>query len=247
MQSVAPRRAVAGLVLFVSGAGCAASSRTFCVDDSALVRRYYSGGGAAEWCRRPDGVRNGAETRYYENGGELANGGYRDGALHGVWRYRWSDGRNWRAEQWDDGALVAKTIDPAVASLTAAQLAELGPHSSLVINLGAHDPGQDHPATPFYEAYANGRPHAAGQYDADGLRTGVWRFWFESGRPAREVEYWAGVREHAAREWHQNGALAAEGSYVSGERDGLWRWWDEQGRVVREIRYGAGAPAPSSR
>ena len=79
--------------------------------------------------------------------------------------------------------------------------------------------------------YDNGRPRVAGDYDADGLRVGVWRFWNEDGKLAREVEYLAGVREHAAREWHANGAPAVEGFYVAGEREGRWRWWDAADRL----------------
>ena len=43
--------------------GCAAG-RTICPLGTALARQVYSGGGEAEWCRRPDGARQGPETRY---------------------------------------------------------------------------------------------------------------------------------------------------------------------------------------
>ena len=102
--------------------------------------RSISGGAEAEWCRRPDGARQGPETRFYESGAELASGGYVDGAQSGVWRYRFNDGRNWRAERWDDGALVQMTVDPAVARLSPAELEALGPTSSGIIKLASHDP-----------------------------------------------------------------------------------------------------------
>ena len=76
---------------------------------------------------------------------------------------------------------------------------------------------------------------------------GVWKFWNEDGKLAREVEYLSGIRERAAREWHPNGTLAVEGFYVAGEREGQWRWWDANGKITRETAYSAGAPvSPTS-
>src|SRR5262245_43839254 len=217
-------------------AGCA-TARTKCPMGTELARQIYSGGAESEYCHRADGIRQGPETRYYESGAEHVAGEYIDGAQSGVWRYRFSNGRNWRAERWDDGALVSTTVDPAVAGMSKEQLAALGPTDSNVIKLTSHGPrlcrrargaGGGH----FGGRYDNGRPRVAGDYDADGLRMGIWRFWNEDGRLAREIEYLAGVRERMAREWHPNGQLATEGFYVAGEREGQWRWWDAQGKLT---------------
>jgi antitoxin component YwqK of YwqJK toxin-antitoxin module len=233
------------LVLAAALAGCA-TARTNCPLGTGLARRIYSGGGEAEYCHRPDGVRQGPEVRYYESGAEHVAGEYADGAQSGVWRYRFSNGRNWRAERWDDGALVSKTVDPAVARMSREELEALGPTSSMIIKTASVDPrlGREARATgggSFVQRFDNGRPRVAGDYDADGLRTGIWRFWTEDGRLAREIEYLAGVREHAAREWHPGGAPAAEGFYVAGEREGRWRWWNAQGQLTGEAAYSAGA------
>ena len=144
----------------------------------------------------------------------------------------------------------AKTVDPAVARLSPEQLEALGPTSSNIIKLASHDPrlsreARERGGGTFVVRYANGRPRVAGDYDADGLRVGVWRFWYEDGKLAREVEYLGGVREHAAREWHPNGAPAVEGFYVAGEREGRWRWWDATGRLTGEAAYSNGTPARS--
>ena len=240
---------IVAAAVVVSGAtvvgGCAVG-RTTCPLGTSLARRIYSGGAEAEYCRRPDGVRQGAETRYYESGVEHVAGEYVDGTQSGIWRYRFSNGRNWCAERWDDGALVAKTVDPAVAQMSQAQLEALGPTTSGIIKLTSHDPrtyrdARESGGGNFVDRYPSGRPRVAGDYDAEGLRTGVWRFWYEDGRLAREVEYVAGIRERAAREWHPNGAPAAEGFYVGGEREGRWRWWDAKGGVAREAVYSGGA------
>jgi len=229
--------------------GCA-TARTTCPLGTELARRIYSGGGEAEYCHRPDGVRQGAETRYYESGAEHVAGEYIDGVQSGVWRYRFSNGRNWRAERWDDGALVSKTVDPAVARMSPEELEALGPTSSMVIKLASRDPrlgreAREQGGGGFVQRHDNGRPRVAGDYDADGLRVGIWRFWSEDGHLAREIEYLAGVREHAAREWHPNGAPAVEGFYVAGEREGRWRWWDARGQLTGEASYVDGARVTS--
>ena len=64
-----------------------------------------------------------------------------------------------------------------------------------------------------------------GRYDGDGLRTGTWQFWYETGVLAREVDYDAGLRERLFREWHPNGQAKTDGAYSVGERAGRWRRW----------------------
>src|SRR3954470_2272848 len=236
------------LAVVLGGIGGCASGRTTCPLGTALARQVYSGGAEAEWCRRPDGARQGPETRYYENGAELASGGYVDGAQSGVWRYRFNDGRNWRAERWEDGALIQFTIDPFVARLSPGQLEALGPTSSGIIKLASHDPspGREALGATFVSRFPNGRPRVAGSYDAAGLRTGVWRFWFEDGHPSRELEFLDGVRERAAREWHPNGMQAADGGYVAGRREGRWRFWDPRGQLTTDVFYRDGVRVSTS-
>ncbi len=223
------------------GSGCG-PPRIFCPDDTTLARHVYSGGGDAVWCRSADAVRNGPESRRFENGIESVTGEYLDGAQSGVWRYRFSDGRNWRAERWDDGALLAVTVDPSVARMTPADLAAVGPTTSGVIKLAAHDPTPIGPPREIARRDAGGGLRVTGAYDGDGLRTGVWRFWYPNGRLAREIEFAAGVRDRAAREWYDTGAPAAQGFYAGGVRDGRWQFWDRHGVLVRQIGYDAGRP-----
>ena len=45
--------------------GACATARTTCPLGTALARQVYSGGAEAEWCLRPDGARQGPETRFY--------------------------------------------------------------------------------------------------------------------------------------------------------------------------------------
>jgi hypothetical protein len=196
-------------------------------------------------------VRQGAETRYYESGAEHVAGEYVDGTQSGVWRYRFSNGRNWRAERWDDGALVAKTVDPAVARMSPEELEALGP-----TDLDDHQAGVARSAPDPRGARAGrGRLRPALRQRAAArrrrlrrrrpARRGSGASGTKDGHLAREIEYLAGVREHAAREWHPNGAPAVEGFYVAGEREGRWRWWDARGQLTGESSYAGGTRVTS--
>ena len=248
---------VAGLAGVAWLTGCA-TARTTCPLGTELTRRIYSGGGEAEYCHRPDGVRQGAETRYYESGAEHVAGEYIDGTQSGVWRYRFSNGRNWRAERWDDGALVSKTVDPAVARMSPEELEALGPTRSMIIKLASHDPRLAREAREQRRGRlrrsttpTGGRASPA-TTTATACASGIWRFWYEDGHLAREIEYLAGVREHAAREWHPNGAPAVEGFYVArrargalalvGRARAAHRRVVVRGRHARDVVVGAAGP-----
>lgn len=247
-REVAPRLGVLAAAAAWMLSACAAA-RVACPLGTAVGRQVFSGGAEAEWCRRPDGVRQGPELRYYESGVEMVSGGYVDGAQSGVWRYRFNDGRNWRAERWEDGALQATTVDPAVGRMTPAELQALGPTSSGIIKLASHDPilgreTREGAGATFVGRFPSGRPQVIGSYDAAGLRSGPWRFWFEDGRPEREIGFLDGVRDGPVREWHENGTSATEGAYRGGVRDGRWQFWDAQGALTADIWYRDGVGAP---
>jgi antitoxin component YwqK of YwqJK toxin-antitoxin module len=229
--------AIARAWLVAVGAGLAACAgpQTRCPAGTSVARRIYGGGGETEWCHREDGTRQGPEARFYESGAKMVEGEFVDGAQSGVWRYYSSDGTVWREDRWDDGALVARKIDPRAARPDA-----FAPTSSGVIKLAAADPllgrtARGRGGGVFEARYPDGKPRVAGRYDGDGLRTGTWRFWYADGRIAREVECDAGVRHGTFREWHASGAPKTEGSFQQGEPDGLWRRWDEAGRLTGAV------------
>jgi antitoxin component YwqK of YwqJK toxin-antitoxin module len=230
------------LALGAAGVGSCAETQTVCPEGTDVTRRIFSGGGEVEWCRREDGVRQGGEGRYYENGATMIEGSYLDGAREGLWRY-YAQGRRapWREDRWEDGAMVDQRLDARATEMGAgADLME--PTSSGVIKLVSADPRLGRLARaadlpPFAVWYDNGRPRVLGHYDADGLRSGTWRYWFEAGGLTREVDYDAGVRHRLFREWHANGRPKTDGFYLDGERSGRWRRWNEVGQVVDDHDY----------
>jgi antitoxin component YwqK of YwqJK toxin-antitoxin module len=241
------KRAPTLLALLACG-GCY-EIRTVCPAGTEARRRIFSGGGESEWCHRPDGVRQGGETRYFESGAAMLAGAFLDGVRHGEWHYYTVDGRTWRRDRWEDGALVAAKVELPQRPPNGQAIDVLSPTESGVIKLASADPGlgraaRDADLETFASWYGNGKPRVLGRYDLDGLRTREWRFWHEGGAPAREVTYRAGVRDGSFREWYASGRARTDGAYADGERDGRWRRWDAEGRPVADQIYGRGVMLP---
>jgi hypothetical protein len=175
----------------------------------------------------------------------MIEGAYLDGVRHGQWHYLTSAGALWRRDRWEDGALVEQHVDLPRPRANAGPIDVTAPTDSMVIKLASADPtlarsSRAQELEPFAVWYGNGKPRVLGHYDADGLRTGTWWFWYEDGHVAREIAYDAGVRHRAFREWHEGGRAKTDGAYLDGERDGHWRRWDADGRLVAEQDYVAG-------
>jgi hypothetical protein len=229
--------------------GCAPAFQAVCPQGTMARRRVLSGGAETEWCYRDDGVRQGPELQFYDSGTTMTEGGYVDGVRSGDWRYYMANGWAWRLDRWEDGALVDKRLAIPKREEGGPPVDVLAPTDSMVIKLASADPTPGRlvrasELPPFAVWYPDGKPRVLGHYDADGLRTGTWQFWYEGGGLAREVDYDAGVRHRLFREWHQNGRPKTDGVYDSGERDGRWRRWDEAGKLVSDHDYTRAIVAP---
>jgi antitoxin component YwqK of YwqJK toxin-antitoxin module len=246
------RRALAIAALaaaIVCGLSACFPIQIVCPEGTVARRRVYSGGAETEWCDRPDGVRQGLEVRYYENGDRMLEGAFLDGARFGEWHYYAARGPIWRRDRWEDGALVAKKIELPPREANQPPVDVSAPTESLVIKLAATDPTlgrrvREEELPRFAAWYGNGKPRVLGHYDGDGYRARTWRFWYESGVLAREITYDAGARDGPFLEWHENGRAKTDGAYEVGERDGRWRRWDETGRLLSDQTYTRGMVSP---
>ena len=72
------------------------------------------------------------------------------------------------------------------------------------------------------------------------LFTGVLKEEHAPGTPRAEVGFRGGVRHGASREWHVNGQIMLEGTWVSGQPDGLIKEWSEDGLIRRDTVYEQG-------
>lgn len=67
---------------------------------------------------------------------------------------------------------------------------------------------------------------------ADGtvwIRHGLFRAYHEDGALASEGSYEHGQEHGVWRDYHPNGQLAAEGEYLHGTEICIWRYWSETG------------------
>lgn len=62
-----------------------------------------------------------------------------------------------------------------------------------------------------------------------GEPTGVWETWFEGGTQRSRVVIGDGQTPEPIVWWHENGALAGEGSGIAGVKEGAWTFWYPSG------------------
>jgi hypothetical protein len=65
----------------------------------------------------------------------------------------------------------------------------------------------------------------------DDREQGVWRRWYENGRPLSEGPYRDGVPDGAWRFWYGSGQIREAGEYRGGARRGRWRQWSVNGHA----------------
>jgi hypothetical protein len=203
----------------------------------------FSDGGVSEWCLGANGLRHGPDRGYYSNGQLVSLGEFVDGSKDGAWVYYLNDGTVWRRDEWHEGALVSKWLNPKTMALSGDELEKLGAVGG-GNDVGAIGPGSNestrlHLAARvprFLLRYPSGRRRARGPV-SDGLRTDVWNFWYMSGALQKRVEFVSGELSGTYAEWYENGRPSVEGQYLSGEKVGVWRRWDAGGKIRRE-RHG---------
>ena len=72
--------------------------------------------------------------------------------------------------------------------------------------------------------HENGETSAVGPA-RDGIREGVWEFFFDTGRIRKRVTYRGGEPHGPCTLWHPQGGLRSRGNYANGERVGEWEHW----------------------
>ena len=212
-----------------------------CPDGARRRVERAAGHLVAEWCARPDGVRDGPEVSYYENGVRLAIVHYKNGVLDGPAEYSYNDQTVWRRDGNRDGEAVLVWRNPVVASLSEEQRTTLGAGgcgNSAVLTakdkraLSRVRPRQLPKAT--VERLVDGGT-AQGSFDR-GARSGEWLFRDQRGNLIKRAEFSRGALNSSYREWYPDGRLKTEGQYLVGQKWGTWRSWSENG-AVSEISH----------
>ncbi|WP_028314018.1 toxin-antitoxin system YwqK family antitoxin [Desulfatibacillum aliphaticivorans] len=77
--------------------------------------------------------------------------------------------------------------------------------------------------------WETGREYAKGRIE-DGLRQGMWTFWYRSGAKQMEGEYKDGVQVGLWIKWWPNGQVATQGAFKDGWMHGEWNDWFDNGQ-----------------
>lgn len=73
-----------------------------------------------------------------------------------------------------------------------------------------------------------------------GKPTGIWRSWWENGKPRTECYYFGPDVERTMTFWREDGKLQAQGPACDGSRRGRWKFWWSQGQLSDEGEYRGG-------
>jgi antitoxin component YwqK of YwqJK toxin-antitoxin module len=73
-----------------------------------------------------------------------------------------------------------------------------------------------------------------------GKPTGVWRSWYENGKPRTECFYFGPEVERTMTFWREDGKLTAQGPACDGARRGAWKFWWSNGQLAEQGEYRGG-------
>lgn len=94
------------------------------------------------------------------------------------------------------------------------------------------------------EYYEDGTKKLEGQLDADGKRTGNWKFWHRNGLLNSEYNYRHGQRHGLCTVYYDSGLKRFEGRFQNDKRIEVWYFWNDEGRVDKKLNYGDGNASP---
>ena len=90
-----------------------------------------------------------------------------------------------------------------------------------------------------FRFWETGRLYAKGRLE-DGLRQGMWTFWYRTGAKQMEGEYKNGIQTGLWIKWWPNGNVASQGSFEDGWMHGQWNDWFDNGQKAMESHWDMG-------
>ena len=174
------------------------------------------------------------EKMYYENGklmyekhfnGEKPSGDwkyyYENGNLHAEGNFDGNDsvGSNWKIYSEKGGDFYSEAYDSMkVLDFTA----DRRPLSV------AYYKGDEEMRFQFNDNYTI---NARGKV-RNGLKEGLWEFFYANGQKMLEAHYAGGIENGAYNSYRENGLPYFRGFYINGKRANIWEFYDEQGNLA---------------
>ncbi len=179
---------------------------------------YYDSGELKAVGTYRDNLQTGRWSFYYKDGKKEQEGSYLRGLYDGLWTWYYENGNVWREESYFNGK------EDGVAT----EYDELGN----IITKGEYINGEKE--GPWY--YKVNDHTEEGSYQT-GLRSGIWKYYYEDGVLQFEGNFEQGLAEGKHKYYYPNGILKEERFYVRGVREKNWKKYDEQGNLEMTITY----------
>ena len=76
-----------------------------------------------------------------------------------------------------------------------------------------------------------------GQHDNNGLKIGLWKEYYKSGKIAAIELYQKGKLHGLYKSYHENGNIWSTGNYNQGNKEGKFEIYDQQGKLILIQHY----------
>ncbi|TWT38154.1 MORN repeat variant [Posidoniimonas corsicana] len=170
-------------------------------------------------------VSNGVYREFYPNGQQFVDGQYNSGDPAGEWSYWHPNGQLAKKVTYEQGKPTGTIeLHREDGTLEARRSFAAGKRDGVWENFAA-----------------DGETRLAEYAYAEGVPTGTWKWWYESGKPQRELSYQDGKTEGIATEWAEDGSKRAEVPFRDGKRHGVATQWTADGREISQ-KYEDGKP-----
>ena len=163
--------------------------------------------------------RTGQWKFYFPNKTIEVKGSYDSkGRMDGEWNWYYANGEVMRTENYANGTLDGdyREYDENGNTLTE----------------GSFEEGTEE----GHWIYRRGPSIEEGDY-FDGMRTGLWKIWYEADHIAAEINYDQDLMNGKYTLYYDNGIIKRTGKYVNGERDGVWYDYYDTGEMFLTTLY----------
>lgn len=140
------------------------------------------------------------------------------GQQDGEWRWYYANGQLMREAQYDAGTLDGEFVEYD--------------EEGIEVTKGNFVEGSEE----GHWMYRRNKAIEEGDY-YDGMRTGIWKSWYEEGVICSEIEYDQDLMNGKYTIYYENHVIKRMGRCVNGERDGTWYEYEDSGELVLTTQY----------
>lgn len=174
------------------------------------------------------------EKMYYENGNMMYEKHFKDDKPTGEWRYYYDNGqlhtsgtfndndsengKGWKLYDRDGKEFVTQYDSMKVLQFTA-------DHRPLSVTYYVGETENRYQFNDNYTTNAHGMVR-------NGMKEGLWEFFYANGQKMLEARYSDGVENGAYISYRENGVPYFRGFYINGKRANIWEFYDVEGNLA---------------